>query len=92
MAVGYWVNQMGQDADRRMDQRKEDLLKEELKAWENEGKLSTAMNRVSLQKPSLSLTKGVADMLFSFHSFSVGGKLAKADFERRKAGGLRRVY
>lgn len=92
MAVGYWVNQMGQDADRRIDQRKEDLLKEELKAWENEGKLSTAMNRVSLQKPSLSLTKGVADMLFSFHSFSVGGKLAKADFERRKAGGLRRVY
>ena len=33
MAVGYWVEQMGQDVDRRMAQRKDDLLREELKAW-----------------------------------------------------------
>ena len=78
MAVAYWVEQMGQDADRRMDQRKNDLLKEELKAWDNEGKLSIAKNRIALQKPNLSLTREVADMLFSFNSLTLGGLLAKA--------------
>lgn len=92
MAVGYWVEQMGQDADRRMDQRKDELLKEELKAWENEGKMSIAKNRVALHQPNLSLTKGAADMLFSFKSLSLGGPLAKADHPRRNRGGLRRVY
>ena len=92
MAVGYWVEQMGQDADRRMDQRKDELLREELKAWENEGKMSIAKNRVALHQPNLSLTKGAADMLFSFKSLSLGGPLAKADHPRRNRGGLRRVY
>lgn len=92
MAVGYWVEQMGQDADRRMDQRKDELLREELKAWENEGKMSIAKNRVALHQPNLSLTKGAADMLFSFKSLSLGGPLAKADHPRRSRGGLRRVY
>lgn len=91
MAVGFWVEQMGQDADRRIDQRKEELLKEELKAWENEGKMGIAKNRIALQQPSLSLTKSTADMLFSFKSLSLGGPLAKADYPRKNQGGLRRL-
>lgn len=91
MAVGFWVEQMGQDADRRIDQRKEELLKEELKAWENEGKMGIAKNRIALQQPSLSLTKSAADMLFSFKSLSLGGPLAKADYPRKNQGGLRRL-
>lgn len=78
MAVAYWVEQMGQDADRRMDQRKDALLKEELKAWDDEGKLSITKNRIALQEPNLSLTREVADMLFSFNSFTLGGLLAKS--------------
>lgn len=35
MAVGYWVEQMGQDADKKMSQRQELLLDRELKAWES---------------------------------------------------------
>lgn len=94
MAVGYWVEQMGQDVDRRMDQRKEDMLKEELKAWENEGRLSIAKNRIALQKPTLSLTKDSAEMLFSFQSFTLGGKLAKASsgHSTQNKNRLRKVY
>lgn len=92
MAVGHWVEQMGQDVDRRMDQRKDALLKEELKAWENEGKLSIAMNRIALQKPTSSLTREAADMLFSFHSFTLGGSLAKASHSARNRKGARKVY
>ena len=92
LAMVCSLEQMGQDADRRMDQRKDELLREELKAWENEGKMSIAKNRVALHQPNLSLTKGAADMLFSFKSLSLGGPLAKADHPRRNRGGLRRVY
>ena len=83
---------MGQDADRRMDQRKDELLREELKAWENEGKMSIAKNRVALHQPNLSLTKGAADMLFSFKSLSLGGVMARADYPGRDRGRLRNIY
>ena len=33
MAVSYWIEQMNQDVDKRMAQRQERLLEEELKTW-----------------------------------------------------------
>lgn len=44
MAVGYWTSCMGQNPDRRMAQRREELLREELRAWRGEarGALSIA--------------------------------------------------
>lgn len=33
MAVGYWIEQMGQDVDKRIEARQEGLLSAELKAW-----------------------------------------------------------
>lgn len=93
IAVAYWVEQMSQDADRRMDQRKDALLKEELKAWDDEGKLSIAKNRIALQEPNLSLTREMADMLFSFNSFTIGGLLAKSSsHQTRNRNRLRKVY
>ncbi len=38
IAVNYWVQQMGQDVDKRMEVRKDLLLREELKAWDRTGK------------------------------------------------------
>ena len=35
MAVGYWVEQMAQDADLKMQERKHDLIKEQLLEFEN---------------------------------------------------------
>jgi hypothetical protein len=35
MAVGYWVEQMSQDADNKIQERKQDLIREELLAFEN---------------------------------------------------------
>ena len=34
MAVAYWTEQMAQDADKRMNERKVDLLDEELRRFE----------------------------------------------------------
>lgn len=69
MAVGYWVEQMGQDADRRMDIRRREEILKELKAWDDEGHLSMAKNKVKLNvEPSLG--KQDVDMMFSFHSYT----------------------
>ena len=38
MAVGYWVEQMGQDVDKRMLLRQDHLMLEEMKAWEGNAK------------------------------------------------------
>ena len=35
MAVSYWVEQMSQDADLKMQERKHDLIKEQLLEFEN---------------------------------------------------------
>ena len=35
MAVSYWVEQMNQDADLKMQERKHDLIKEQLLDFEN---------------------------------------------------------
>jgi hypothetical protein len=34
MAVGYWVELMGLDADRQMEQHKDEVLRKELDAWD----------------------------------------------------------
>lgn len=78
MAVGYWVEQMGQDADKRMTQRRDDLLRQELKAWEDHGKLSVVQNKVLLgdMPPGvkISIDRKQYDMMFSFHSFTASSK------------------
>ena len=75
MAVNYWVEMMGQDADKKMVQRNERLLLEELKAWDDAGSLSLSRNKVTVSGGPDALTEVVqpVDMLFSFSSFTVGG-------------------
>lgn len=64
MAVGYWIEQMGQDVDKRIASRKDDLLTAELKAWEGR---QTTTN-------ILTLTKGT-DMKFSFANCGTGSMM-----------------
>ncbi len=64
IAVAYWVEQMGQDADAKMANRADAILKEELKAWDRVGKAHTVTTRVLMGT-------GVS-MGFSFDTFSVG--------------------
>ena len=40
MAVGYWVEQMGQNADQKIQTRRDDLLKQELKLWTDTARFS----------------------------------------------------
>lgn len=91
IAVGYWTERMGQDADKKMLQRKDNLVKEELKAWEHGNKIGITKNRIQLMPPELALTREMSEMLFSFKGMNVTGKLAKADFMQTKRRGLRRL-
>ena len=73
IAVGYWTERMGQDADRRMEQRKDDLLREELKAWEfGVTKMGLTRNRLLIQTPRPGLSKEATEMFFSFKGLNVG--------------------
>lgn len=47
MAVGYWTEQMEQDADRSMELRRDALFREELEAW-HQGALSTVRHAVAV--------------------------------------------
>lgn len=46
MAVAYWVESMGQDENKAMEQRKEELLKAELALWQ--GEMNISMDILSL--------------------------------------------
>lgn len=74
IAVSYWTERMGQDADRRMEQRKDLLLREELKAFETgaKGKISCSRNRIQIQDTVAGAGKESCEMLFSFHGITVG--------------------
>ncbi len=86
IAVTYWVEQMGQDADKRIEQRNEALLKQELEAWEVTGKATTLTNAVILQGTDLKVQKSTRHpslkytnlhggndnvMSFTFNSYAV---------------------
>ena len=75
IAVNYWTEQMGQDADRRISQRNDRLLAEELKAWDDTAKLSLFRNKISLTPEPNRVTpssgKEEMEMLFSFQSYSL---------------------
>ena len=88
MAVNYWVEMMGQDADKKMVQRNEKLLLEELKAWDDAGSLSLSRNKVTVSGGPDALTEVVqpVDMLFSFSSFTVGGNRSSSSGAGRIGG------
>ena len=66
MAVGYWVEQMGQDVDKRMLLRQDHLMLEEMKAWEGNAKGVNVKIGIT-NNPALS------EMLFTFHGTVVKG-------------------
>lgn len=75
IAVNYWTEQMGQDADRRISQRNDRLLTEELKAWDDTARLSLFRNRIALTPEPTSITPSLGkeemEMFFSFQSYSL---------------------
>lgn len=64
MAVGYWIEQMGQDVDKRIEARQEGLLSAELKAWTGR---TTTTNLLAL-----SMGKS---MNFSFSNLELGSMM-----------------
>ena len=90
MAVGYWVEQMGQDADKRMTQRQDDLLQKELEAWGGNSKFRTLSNKILLNGMDVKMddrrSRNMEEisMNFSFSSMgAVTGDLRKSKFGRR---------
>jgi hypothetical protein len=81
MAVGYWVEQMSQDAQKRAVQRREDLMKEELKAWEGEAKRRDVKLKVAMG------SEGGSMGMFTFASFTRPG-LDNYRVSSNRAGGL----
>lgn len=67
MAVGYWVEQMGQDVDKRMLLRQDHLMLEEMKAWEGNAKGGVNVKIGITNNPTLS------EMMFTFHGTVVKG-------------------
>lgn len=67
MAVGYWVEQMGQDVDKRMLLRQDHLMLEEMKAWEGNAKGGSSVKIGIMNNPTLS------EMMFTFHGTVVKG-------------------
>lgn len=67
IAVGYWVEQMGQDVDKRMEQRKDLLMKKELEAWNAAGR--NTMN--------VAVLVGDKPMTFGFDGLCVHNKINK---------------
>lgn len=82
IAVNYWTEQMGQDADRRISQRNDRLLAEELKAWDDAARLSLFRNKVALAPEPAGITpssdKAEMEMLFSFQSCSLPSPVQEA--------------
>ena len=65
IAVSYWVEQMGQDVDKRMEVRAAQMLDKELKLWEYAGKHTVSI---------ATAVGGGGGMGFSFDGVSLGGR------------------
>lgn len=79
MAVGYWVEQMGQDVDKRMALRQDLLMLEELKAWEGNAKGGTGVKIGITNNPTLS------EMIFTFHGTVVKTNDDTSRYPRKKS-------
>lgn len=68
MAVSYWIEQMGQDADRRIQQRQDDIVRKELESWvsTNKGGIGTASNRFLITGKPGEKGSDNKEILFSF--------------------------
>ncbi len=64
IAIAYWVEQMGQDADTKMANREAEILKKEMEAWDKVGKATVLSNQILLGDNTA--------MSFSFDSLAVG--------------------
>ena len=96
IAVGYWTEQMGQDADKRIAQRDEQMLNEELKAWDRgtrSGGLFTVPVLIRNEPGGSTWKKGKkgsdVGMKFTFHGCSCY-KNEDVGNKRRYRAGVRR--
>jgi hypothetical protein len=64
IAVAYWVESMAQDAQKRIISRREELLEQELKLWDNGTKASPMRLMVT------SGIEGMPDMMFMFQGYN----------------------
>jgi hypothetical protein len=90
IAVAYWVESMAQDAQKRIISRREELLEQELKLWDNDGKMSVGRLMVA------SGLNGLPDFGLSFTGYSTPAKEShRSNFNRGstgRAGGLLSRY
>ena len=88
MAVSYWTKTMAQDAARRMEQRRDDLMEQELKEWESGAK--SGLTRLSVllggNENGNQSEQDSKSMKFSFRTYTAPYKEQKA---RNKASGGR---
>lgn len=86
MAVAYWTETMAQDAERRIEQRRDELLERELKEWERGAKSGVSKLSVLLGSGD---NEGASKMDFSFRSYTSPYKEQKGGPSRRLGGLLR---
>ena len=88
MAVSYWIEQMGQDADRKIQERQEGKIRDELRAWiDNNGRgVTTASNRFLIEgkidNNKKNMTTDRAEVLFSFSTLVAQGNESKQGWSR----------
>lgn len=85
MAVGYWVEQMGQDVDKRMTLRQDRLMHDELKAWERTAKGVNV-------KIGITDNPDISEMQFTFHGTVMTAGEDRAGGEGGEAWGRSRNW
>lgn len=81
MAVGYWVDVMNQDADKKIQSRHEDLINKELKVWSYDK---------FIPETKLSVNLGWSEMDFGFMAYNVNNNNRDGKQERMNKGNMMR--
>ena len=84
MAVAYWTETMAQDAEKRIEQRRDELMEKEMKAWERGAK--SGLTKLSVL---LGGDDGERNMEFSFRTYTAPYEKQKGSSSRRLGGLLR---
>ena len=91
IAVSYWVDSMSQDAQKRIQQRQEERLDKELKAWEKDTKVTDVKLAVLVGD---AYRQDVGESMdFTFRTYTKRGQEAKSSIgsPKRRFGGLMRL-
>ena len=87
MAVAYWVEQMAQDVDKRMAQRQEELIVQELRAWERGAKESKVKIGSGEARMDFTFTTTVSPMSMPMSHSPLSGDPRSTRRMGRRGGG-----